>query len=223
MRCIHVVHLHVYIPRTLFPYETIVILQYTISTRSDYHFTCLNELGVIQCDEGYTLTCLVSATYGNSAGACSDIGYNEVRDTPLGCGWDPTEAPVVCADFECTGSHESQVEGCEAVSKADAWIATDSPCLDCMPLCHCGDDSPQFYNVADCFGDPTSSICMGNTQQIADSNLYLPQSVWDDYCEGRNSCVLNQSLATHRCYNSEDEMTYEYFESIVVNQGEAIV
>eukprot|EP01083_Nonionella_stella_P020355 56432_1 len=183
-----------------------------------YHFTCLYQRGALQCADGYKLKCLASATYGSTSGACNATLYDEVIQSPFGCGFSYEEGLVTCQEdsFECEGNHYGEVDECfnEVV---DEWVYTDSPCTDCVPMCECGLDSPQFYNVADCFGDPLSSVCLDDPDDALKS-AYLPKHVWNKYCKNKNGCHLNfTSPAATTCYDSVGLHWNEYWDGLVVN------
>ena len=162
------------------------------------------------CDDGYTLKCLVSASYGRTAGSCV-----ELEDNPYGCGISYDESPIIC-ESDDTLCNDVELEGCKDSLSGDYYSAI-SGCQDCMPVCGCGMDAPQFYNVADCFGDTTSTICSGQNGDTDPQNIYLPLTVWNNDCKDKQECTLTlsnngaSSSDILSCWNTEFNYENVYY------------
>ena len=84
----------------------------------------------------------------------------------------------------------------------------------CLGVCGCGFTEPLFYNVADCFGDQSSTVCTGNDGKVDTVNTYLPQEVWENDCKGNQECTLSFDGDEYSCYNDDDMITNIYYTSI---------
>ena len=108
---------------------------------------------------------------------------------------------------------DTELEGCVNSLTGESMVTT-SACSDCMPICVC-EDSPQFYNVADCFGDTTSTVCSGQPGDIDPQNIYMPYSVWENDCKDKNKCTLTLSNEDDddvlSCYNTEFDFENVYY------------
>eukprot|EP01083_Nonionella_stella_P185118 674139_1 len=185
---------------------------------STYQFACAminsyeGETSLeLACESGFTLSCLVSASYGRTAGSCLELTAN-----PSGCGFSYSEC-ITCQEDSFVCGEDAQYELNECVNSQNGdTMTTTSGCSDCMPVCACGMDAPQFYNVADCFGDTTSTICEGRPGDIDHQNVYLPYNAWVNGCQGQNQCSLQLSNTgdTYSCHNSEFNLDNVFYNAI---------
>eukprot|EP01083_Nonionella_stella_P004451 12881_1 len=175
---------------------------------NDYTFAC-SQGGILQCTRGYHLQCLISASYGNTAGSCG-----ELDTTPYGCGF---KQDIRCSQAQCSGEHEGEVEYC--TNDQQNTIYTSSPCQDCMSLCQCNMSSPQFYNVADCFGDVNSQAC--NEESSVSDNVYLPLDIFMKYCYGQPYCTLYLAGDVSNCTDSDQQVNL-FYDSIGVTSPDNV-
>eukprot|EP00484_Ammonia_sp_Unknown_P027512 CAMPEP_0197032262 /NCGR_PEP_ID=MMETSP1384-20130603/10983_1 /TAXON_ID=29189 /ORGANISM="Ammonia sp." /LENGTH=310 /DNA_ID=CAMNT_0042461897 /DNA_START=50 /DNA_END=982 /DNA_ORIENTATION=+ len=182
-----------------------------------YQFACamISSFGtetstVLECPDGYVLDCLVGASYGRTAGSCEEL----VTSTD-GCGFAYSEAPIVCEADSIVCDSAAEFEEC-VDSQTQSLLTADSAC-DCVPMCACDLDHPQFYNVADCFGDTTSTICSGKPGDWDPQNLYMPYAVWLNDCEGKQQCELSLSNVVsnvYSCWNEEFQFENVYYSAV---------
>ena len=160
----------------------------------------------LQCDEGYILSCLVSASYGKTSGLSE-----EVITAPNGCGLVYDGSPTECLEGSIS-CHNGRFEGCiDTFHGTEALTA--SGCSECVSVCKCGMNAPLFNNVADCFGDEMSTACNGEEGQN-EQYLYLPDSVWRRDCEGKEECMLIMGSGAVRCYDDETQRDNAYYSTV---------
>ena len=163
----------------------------------------------LTCDDGYVLSCLVSASYGRTAGSCGELDEN-----PNGCGIAYKRSPIKC-DSDTVVCDDEDFEECTN-DLTGRKVFTNSGCGDCLGVCSCGFTAPLFYNVADCFGDPTSTVCSGDKGDDDPQNIYLPQQVWKKDCVGNKQCTLEWSNTGEKysCFNSYYSYNNVYYNAI---------
>jgi len=181
-----------------------------------YRFSCAQissfstvSSASLECDDGFALKCLVSASYGRTSGSCSELTAN-----PDGCGFSFFGDAVDCAADAAVCSGE-RVDYCiDAETGAEMAPQSGGGCL---AVCTCGFDEPMFFNPADCFGDETSTICSGKPGDSDPQNMYLPQRVWDEDCAENQQCTLSFSMSddtVFECTNDAQNKSNVYFDSI---------
>ena len=167
----------------------------------------------LECKEGYVLKCLASASYGNTAGSCSEVDSNA-----NGCGIAFEKRADVNCDYDnCV---DSSIEVCTEKSEIlhrEIEIDYNTSCDNCLAICECGFSDPLFYNVADCFGEGSSTICTGKDTEedeleVDTMNTYLPQEVWDNDCVGKKECYLALEGEDYTC--TEDDETQVYYTGV---------
>ena len=155
------------------------------------------------------MKCIVYASYGNTAGSCG-----ELTDNIDGCGFTKT---VTCSDnFSCVGDHNGEVDSCWDTT-SDSVVYTHNPCTDCVPMCACSNDlynGPQFYNVADCFGDKNSKAC-NNINPLQDT-VYLPNNLFHKYCHRQQSCYIELTGDETSCTDNDGNQE-TYYDSVFVS------
>ena len=179
------------------------------SSNSDaYQFAC-SQGGDLECPSNYIMKCIVYASYGNTAGSCS-----ELSDNPYGCGFTRT---VTCANnFSCVGDHGGEIDSCWDTT-SDSVVYTHNPCTDCLPMCGCTNglyNAPQFYNVADCFGDKNSRSC--NSENAIQDTVYLPNNLFHKYCHQQESCYIELVGQETKC-TDDDGNEQIYYDSVFVS------
>ena len=85
----------------------------------------------VQCDDGYTLSCLVSASYGMTSGSA-----DEVASAPNGCGLSHDQSPTKCLE-DSVSCKDGRFEGCIDTFHGLEALAT-SGCSECVAVCKCG-------------------------------------------------------------------------------------
>ena len=108
-----------------------------------HHFVCLYETDTLQCKPGYSLNCVVEASYGvNIAGGSCDTSV-----FPNGCGITNDELSE-CNGLSCSGIHSGEISCLNENNFIQSNIKLNSPCEDCVSLCRCNMNRIQFGNVA---------------------------------------------------------------------------
>ena len=90
----------------------------------------------LECLPGFSLSCLVGATYGNTAGACT-----ELSTAVYGCGVPFDDSPISCLDDSILCAEEvgdgSEFLQCENVDN-NMMVDAIPGCGDCASVCLCG-------------------------------------------------------------------------------------
>jgi len=161
----------------------------------------------LECKPGFELSCLVSATYGNTAGSCT-----ELSGAVNGCGVPFDDGPISCEDHSIRCADQMRVgsEFLQCEYDGTMIYGGGGGCQDCAPMCLCGMDSPMFYNVADCFGDRYSTICTQQSGTYDPFSLYFPSAVWERDCVGKQSCSLTLSDNVYQCEDTAGDSQFYY-------------